>query len=168
VSKKRVLFLCTGNSARSQMTEGLVNHLLGNRWEAYSAGTAPTGYVHPLAMRAMAELGIDISAQHSKPVDTFRNTDFDLVITVCDDAARNCPVWLGKGKKVHLGLLDPAAATGSEAERLEVFRRVRDAIWQRIPACLEKERIADRVTNICERVVYMVTGRMEEMNVSRY
>ena len=116
MSKKRVLFLCTGNSARSQMTEGLVNHLLGNRWEAYSAGTAPTGCVHPLAMRAMAELGIDISAQHSKPVDTFRNTDFDLVITVCDDAARNCPVWLGKGKKVHLGLLDPAAATGSEAE----------------------------------------------------
>jgi arsenate reductase len=139
MSKKRVLFLCTGNSARSQMAEGLANHFLGSRWEAYSAGTVPAGYVHPLAMRAMAELGIDISAQHSKPVDAFRNADFDLVITVCDDAARNCPVWLGKEKRVHVGFPDQAAATGSEAEQLDVFRQVRDAIWQRVPAYLEKE-----------------------------
>jgi arsenate reductase len=118
------------------MAEGLVNHLLGDQWEASSGGTRPAGYVHPLAVEAMAELGIDISAQRSKPLGEFRDVEFDLIITVCDDAARNCPVWLGKGKKIHLGFPDPAAATGSDAERLEVFRRVRDGLREKVTAHL--------------------------------
>lgn len=130
--KQRVLFLCTGNSARSQMAEGLVNHFLGAEWEAFSAGTAPAGYVHPMAVRAMAELGIDISMQESKSVDVFRGMDFDVVITVCDHAAQRCPAWLGQGQVIHLGFPDPAAATGSEEEQLEVFRRVRDGLRQRV------------------------------------
>lgn len=132
MNKKRVLFLCTGNSARSQMAEGLVNHFLGDEWEAYSAGTAPTGYVHPLAVKAMNELGIDISAQRSKPVDEFRGVAFDTVITVCDNAAKNCPLWLGTGRVKHMGFPDPAAATGSEEERLEVFRQMRDSLRQEV------------------------------------
>jgi arsenate reductase len=128
--KKRVLFLCTGNSCRSQMAEGLVNHYLGDEWLAYSAGTHPAGYVHPLAVQAMSELGIDISHQHSKSADEFRETEFDVVVTVCDDAAENCPVWLGRGRRVHIGFEDPARATGSDEERLAVFRRVRGEIRQ--------------------------------------
>ncbi|MEJ2211945.1 MAG: arsenate reductase ArsC [Anaerolineae bacterium] len=125
---KSVLFLCTGNSARSQMAEGLVNHYLGEEWWAYSAGTEPAGYVHPLAVQAVAELGIDISRQRSKSADEFRDKDLDLVVTVCDDAAENCPVWLGQGRRLHLGFPDPAQATGSEEERLAAFRQVRDGL----------------------------------------
>ena len=135
--KRRVLFLCTGNSARSQMAEGLVNALLSSTWEAFSAGTQPTGYVHPLAVQALAELDIDIAGQTSKHVDVYRNGDFDIIITVCDDAAKNCPVWLGKGQRLHVGFPDPAAATGTPEERLEVFRRVRDGIRERIFPVLE-------------------------------
>jgi arsenate reductase len=138
MSKQRVLFLCTGNSARSQMAEGLVNHFLGDRWEAVSAGTAPSGTIHPLAVQAMADLGIDISAQRSKSTDEFRDVDFDTVITVCDHAAQNCPVWLGEGRRKHLGFPDPAAATGSEKEQLAVFRRVRDGLKQQAFAYLER------------------------------
>lgn len=126
--KRRILFLCTGNSARSQMAEGMVNHLWGDRWEAFSAGTEPTGYVHPLAVEAMAELGIDIGAQQSKSVEEFRGVEFDLVITVCDSAAQNCPVWLGKGRRGHMGFPDPAAVDGSKAQQLAAFRRVRDGL----------------------------------------
>ena len=126
--KKQVLFLCTGNSCRSQMAEGLVNYYLGDEWTAYSAGTDPAGYVHPLAEQAMSELNIDISRQRSKSTDEFRECEFDSVVTVCDDAAENCPVWLGRGHKVHIGFEDPALATGSDEERLAVFRRVRDEI----------------------------------------
>jgi arsenate reductase len=140
--KKRVLFLCTGNSARSQMAEGLVNHFLGDRWEAYSAGTAPTGHVHPLATQVMAELGIDISHQRSKGVDEFRDAEFDLVVTVCDNAASNCPLWLGPGRVKHMGFPDPAAATGSEAERLAVFRQVRDGLRQEVFRYLEEDSAA--------------------------
>jgi arsenate reductase len=136
--KKRVLFLCSGNSARSQMAEGLVNHFLGDRWEAHSAGTAPTGHVHPLATQAMAELGIDISAQRSKSVDELRDAEFDLVITVCDNAASNCPLWLGPGRVKHMGFPDPAAAIGSEAQRLTVFRQVRDRLRQQVLHYLEE------------------------------
>jgi arsenate reductase len=139
MSKKRVLFLCTGNSARSQMAEGLVNHFLGAGWEAYSAGTHPVGYVHPLAIQAMLELGINISGHRSKPADEFRNTPFDLVVTVCDDAAENCPLWLGQGRIVHIGLPDPARATGSRAEQLKIFCRVRDAIRQQVLEYLQRE-----------------------------
>jgi arsenate reductase len=138
MSKKRVLFLCTGNSARSQMAEGLVNHLLGDEWEAYSAGTRPAGYVHPLAVRAMAEIGIDISGQRSKGVDEFREASFDRVITVCDRAARNCPAWLGEGRVTHVGFPDPAAAAGSEQERLEVFRQVREGIREQVLSYLRQ------------------------------
>ena len=125
---RRVLFVCTGNSARSQMAEGLVNHDLAASWQADSAGTAPAGYVHPLAVRVMAELGIDISGKRAKSTDEFRDRTFDVVMTVCDHAAETCPVWLGRGRVVHIGFADPAAATGSEAEQLDVFRRVRDEI----------------------------------------
>lgn len=135
--KKRVLFLCTGNSARSQMAEGLINHFLGERWEACSAGTEPAGYVHPLAVQAMAELGIDISSQRSKWAHEFRHVDLDLVITLCDDAARNCPLWLGKGKVVHMGFPDPVQTAGAEAQRLAVFRKVRDGIRQKVIAYLK-------------------------------
>jgi len=124
--KKRVLFLCTGNSARSQMAEALVNHELGERWQALSAGVAPAGYVHPLAVRVMDEIGVSLSSHRSKSVDEFRDTTFDLVVTVCDHAAETCPLWLGRERVVHLGFPDPAAASGSDDERLAVFRRIRD------------------------------------------
>jgi len=130
--KRRVLFLCTGNSCRSQMAEELVNHYLKDEWEAHSAGTAPAGQVHPLAVRVMAESGIDISGRRSKSVAEFHHADLDLVITVCDDAAENCPLWLGRGRRVHLGFTDPATAAGSEEERLAVFRQARDEIRHRV------------------------------------
>ena len=120
--------LCTGNSCRSQMAEGLVNHLLGDAWQAVSAGTQPSGYIHPLAIAAMAELGIDISQGRSKNAAEFRALPLDLVITVCDDAAENCPLWLGQGRVVHHAFQDPAKANGTEAEKMLVFRRVRDEI----------------------------------------
>ncbi len=138
MSKRKVLFLCTGNSCRSQMAEGLVNHFLGDRWEAFSAGTEPSGYVHPLAIKAMAELGINISDQRSKSVGECRDTTFDVVITVCDDAAENCPLWLGSGNLHHIGFPDPADASGSEEERLAVFRRVRDGLRREATAYLEE------------------------------
>jgi len=131
-SKKRVLVLCTGNSARSQMAEGLINHFAEEEWIAYSAGTVPTGAVHPLAVQAMAELGIDISAQRSKSTDEFRDATLDLVITVCDDAAQNCPVWLGQGTVVHIAFPDPAAVTGDPAEQLAAFRTTRDGIREKV------------------------------------
>ena len=132
MTKRNVLFLCTGNSARSQMSEGLVNHLLADIWQASSAGTRPSGYVHPLAVEAMAELGIDISSQRSKSVDEFRDVEFERVITVCDNAARNCPAWWGKGVVKHIGFVDPAAAEGSQEQRLAVFRRVRDQLREQV------------------------------------
>ena len=139
MSKKRVLFLCTGNSCRSQMAEGLVSHSLRESWEAHSAGTQSSGYVHQLAVQAMLELGINISGHRSKSVDDFRDTHFDLVVTVCDDAAENCPVWLGGGRAVHIGFPDPARVTGSHAEQLGLFRQVRDAIRHQVLEYLEKE-----------------------------
>ena len=132
MNKKQVLFLCTGNSCRSQMAEALVNHYLGDEWQAYSAGTEPAGYVHPLAIDAMAELEIDIAENVSKSVNEFRHSDFDLVVTVCDDAAENCPAWFGPEKVVHISFPDPAKAVGSDIERLAVFQRVRDDIGVRI------------------------------------
>lgn len=141
--RRRVLFLCTGNSARSQMAEGLVNHFLREEWVASSAGTEPSGYVHPLALKAMTELGIDISGQRSKSTGEFREAAFDVVITVCDDAAENCPVWLGQGQRKHLGFPDPAAAEGSEAERLDVFRRVRDGLREAVFRYLREQTASE-------------------------
>ncbi len=132
MTKRRVLFLCTGNSARSQMAEALTNHFLGATWEAHSAGTVPAAAVHPLAVRVLAELGLDIRAQRPKPVEVFRGQDFDQVITLCDSAAAQCPFWLGRGRQVHIGFPDPAAATGTEEERVAVFRQVRDAIREEV------------------------------------
>jgi arsenate reductase len=139
MSKKRALFLCTGNSCRSQMAEGLVNHFLGKTWEASSAGIHPAGSVHPLAIRAMAELGIDISGQRSKSVDEFRHAEFDLVVTVCDDAAENCPLWIGKGRVAHISFPDPARAAGTQDEQLAAFRRVRDEMRRQVIGFLERE-----------------------------
>ena len=132
MSKLRVLILCTGNSCRSQMAEGLINHHLSPAWEAFSAGSVPSGRVHPLAIEAMAEIGIDIRQHRSKSVEVYRNLSPDLVITVCDNAARACPVWLGDGEKAHIPFLDPAEAVGSQEERMAVFRSVRDQIVQDI------------------------------------
>ena len=133
--KKRVLFLCTGNSCRSQMAEAIVNARLGNQWEAVSAGTKPAGCVHPKAIQVLQEIGIDHQGQ-SKPADEYRSLPLDLVVTVCDSAAEECPVWLGPGKRLHLSFEDPAKATGSEAEILTAFRKVRDQIAVQIPALL--------------------------------
>ncbi|HEB65103.1 MAG TPA: arsenate reductase ArsC [Chloroflexi bacterium] len=134
--KRKVLFLCTGNSCRSQMAEAIVNARLGEQWEAFSAGTKPAGYVHPAAIQALAEIGIQHQGE-SKPAERFRKVAFDLVVTVCDDAAENCPLWLGQGRRVHHGFQDPAKATGSEKDVMQVFRRVRDQIAEEIPLLLE-------------------------------
>ncbi len=131
MTKQRVLFLCTHNSARSQMAEGLLRHLAGDRFDAYSAGTQATR-VRPLAIRAMAELGIDISGQESKTLDRYLGAPFDAVITVCDQANEACPVFLGAKARLHWSFPDPSKATGTEDEQLTVYRAVRDAIRQRI------------------------------------
>jgi arsenate reductase len=133
---KKALFLCTGNSARSQMAEGLVNHYLADEWRAYSAGTRPAGYVHPLAVEAMAELNIDISRQRSKAADEYRDADLDLVVTVCDDANEACPLWLGQGRRKHISFPDPAQAQGNDEQRLAQFRHVRDDIRRALFALL--------------------------------
>jgi arsenate reductase (thioredoxin) len=125
--KKRVLILCTGNSARSQMAEGLLRHHAGEQFDVESAGTKP-GFVRPEAVEVMREAGIDIAGHRSKPVDEFAGQQFDYVITVCDNARETCPVFFGKAEKLHYDFEDPAAATGSEQERLAVFRRVRDEL----------------------------------------
>jgi len=123
----RVLILCTGNSARSQMAEGLLRHDGGGRFAVESAGTKP-GQVRPEAIRVMKEVGIDISAHRSKSVDEFAGKEFDAVLTVCDHARETCPVYPGHGRRIHRSFEDPAAVQGSEAERLAAFRRVRDEI----------------------------------------
>ena len=130
-SQQSVLFLCTGNSCRSQMAEALVNQRLADYWQAYSAGTKPAGYVHPKALQVLAEIGVDHQG-NSKHVETLRGIEFDLVVTVCDTAAEDCPVWLGPGRRVHVGFPDPAEATGSDAEILAMFREVRDDITAEI------------------------------------
>ena len=140
MARRRVLFLCTGNSCRSQMAEGLVIHFLSAKWQAFSAGTRPSGYVHPLAIRVMAEVGVDLSTNESTSTDVFRGELFDLVITVCDNAAEDCPVWLAGGKVVHISFPDPAGAIGTESEKLILFRSVRDDIHRRIFYYLDKGR----------------------------
>jgi arsenate reductase len=119
------------------MAEGLVNHFLSDTWEAFSAGTKPSGYVHPMAVQAMAELVIDISAQRSKSMEEYRDVAFDRVITVCDHAAQNCPAWLREGTVKHIGFPDPADAEGSDEERLAAFRQVRDGMREAVFAYLQ-------------------------------
>ncbi len=126
-AKKRVLILCTGNSARSQMAEGLLRHDAGDRFEVDSAGTKPS-HVRPEAIAAMKELGIDISGHRSKSVDEFNGQQFDYVLTVCDNAKESCPIYPGQTTRIHHRFDDPAEVKGSEEERLAVFRRVRDEL----------------------------------------
>ena len=136
--KQRVLILCTGNSARSQMAEGLLRHDGGNKFEAFSAGTNPSR-VRPEAIAVMRESGIDISHQRSKSVDELLGQQFDYVITVCDNARESCPVFTAETKRLHWSFDDPAAATGDEAARLMVFRRVRDEIRARLREFIEQD-----------------------------
>ena len=131
IERKRTLILCTGNSARSQMAEGLLRHVGGEQFEVFSAGTRP-GAVRPEAVEAMNEVGIDISAHRSKSVEEFAGQEFDYVITVCDNAKEACPVFPAQTEMVHWSFDDPAAAPGTAAERLAVFRRVRDEIRARL------------------------------------
>ena len=133
----RVLFVCTHNSARSQMAEGYLRHLRGDAFEAVSAGTEP-GALNPLAVEVMAEDGIDISGQRAKSVDDFVQQQFDYVITVCDDAREACPFFPGAARRLHWSFPDPSAAGGTREERLAVFRQVRDGIRARV-----KELLAD-------------------------
>jgi arsenate reductase len=131
VTRQRALILCTHNSARSQMAEGLLRSLAGDRFEVASAGTEATR-VHPLAIRVMDELGIDLRGQASKTLDRFLGEPWDYVVTVCDRAGEQCPVFPGAARRLHWSFEDPSAATGSEAERLDVFRKVRDQIGDRL------------------------------------
>lgn len=129
--KQRVLILCTGNSARSQMAEGLLRWRGGDRFEVESAGTHPS-YVRPEAIAVMAELGVDLSGQRSKSVEEFVGQRFDFAITVCDNAKENCPYLPGVGQFVHWSFEDPAAVTGDEEKRQAAFRRIRDEIDGRL------------------------------------
>jgi arsenate reductase (thioredoxin) len=125
--KKRVLFICTHNSARSQMAEGLMNALLGDQYASFSAGTEPS-QVNPYAIKSMSEIDIDISSNHSKNILEFKGMEFDYVITVCDNAKERCPVFPGGGKHIHKGFTDPSGAKGSDGQKLIAFRIVRDEI----------------------------------------
>lgn len=130
-AKERVLILCTGNSARSQMAEGLLRHMAGDRFDVFSAGTLET-YVRPQAIEAMREIGIDIREQYSKSQDRFAGQPFDYVITVCDNAREHCPNFPGKAARIHWSVDDPAFTGTTEEERLAAFRRVRDELAERL------------------------------------
>ena len=135
---KRVLFICTRNSARSQMAEALVNHDLAGKFEAFSAGTEPSS-VNPLAIVVMKELGIDMSHKHSIGLDEFAGQQFDYVITLCSQADEACPVFFGGTQKIHIGFPDPAEATGSDQEKLIAFRKVRDQIRDQVVGFLARQ-----------------------------
>lgn len=137
---RRVLFLCTGNSCRSQMAEAIVNARLGGSWQAFSAGTKPAGFVHPRALEALQEIGIEHQGD-SKRAEEFRDVDFDLVVTVCDSAAEECPLWLGKGKRFHRSFPDPARAEGTDEEIMNAFRAVRDDIERELIPLLRSQPV---------------------------
>ena len=136
--KPKVMVLCSGNSARSQMAEGWLRHLAGDRFEVVSAGTEPSS-VNPLAIAVMRERGIDISGHRSKPVDEFLGETFGYLISVCDNAREKCPIFPGAVKRMHWPLEDPAAAAGQDEERLAVFRRIRDDIETRVRAWIQDQ-----------------------------
>jgi len=138
--KKRVLFLCTANSCRSQMAEGLINHFLGNKIAAFSAGMEAT-YVNPTAIEVMQEIGIDISKHQSKNLSVFDGQNFDYVITLCGNANETCPLYIGGTKKTHIGFDDPAKVQGTKEEVLREFRRVRDEIKEKLTAFFQAEKI---------------------------
>jgi arsenate reductase (thioredoxin) len=129
--KQRVLILCTGNSARSQMAEGWLRELAGDQFDVFSAGTHPS-VVNPLAIAVMAERGVDISGQRSKSVSEFLDQPFDFVITVCDQAAEACPIFPGPAERIHWSFPDPAAVTGTEEDKLNAFRSVRDSLYDQL------------------------------------
>jgi arsenate reductase len=137
----RVLFLCTGNSARSQMAEGLLRSFGGGRYEVLSAGTRPS-LVRPEAIAVMSELGIDLSGHRSKNVREFDGQHFDYVITVCDQANESCPIFPGETERIHWSVPDPAAVEGSETERLAAFRRVRDSLAETLGAFIDPSSLA--------------------------
>lgn len=143
--KVRVLILCTHNSSRSQMAEGLLREIGGERFDVHSAGTEVT-QVHPLAIRAMAEIGIDISSARSKHLDEFLNQQFDDVITVCDSANESCPIFPGAPRRIHWSFPDPSRAPGSDEERLHAFEDVRDAIDLRLRAWLADYHVSEDKT----------------------
>jgi arsenate reductase len=135
--RKRVLFLCTGNSCRSQMAEGLLRSLGGDRFEVHSAGSKPAGYVHPMAIEAMREVQLDLTGATSKSLTQFDGQSFDYVVTVCDNAKEDCPVFPAVAKMVHWSFDDPASATGNDEQKMRVFRRVRDEIRHRVRRFVE-------------------------------
>jgi arsenate reductase len=134
---KRVLFLCTGNAARSQMAEGLANAFHGDVMEAVSAGSRPAGWVHPLAIKAMAEIGVDISGAQSKSAEPFLNQPFDVVVTVCDSAAKDCPNWPGAKRIEHWPIVDPSYGPDDPATRYDRFVATRNELAQRIDQLAE-------------------------------
>ncbi len=140
--KKKVLFICTHNSARSQMAEGIMNHFLGNNYSAYSAGTKPT-FVNPFAIDVMKEIGIDISNHKSKSVFEFKGERFDYVVTVCDSAKENCPFFPGAKEYIHQSFEDPSSFEGTDEEKLIKFREVRDKIKDFILNRFKKEDLND-------------------------
>ena len=135
---KRVLFLCTGNSCRSQMADGLINHDFAGRVAAFSAGTEPHG-LNPRAVQVMRELGIDISGNSSDHLSKYDDQSFDYVITLCSDADEKCPLFVGGVRRIHIGFDDPPKATGSEEEIMTVYRRVRDEIRGQLGAFFRRE-----------------------------
>lgn len=136
MDRSKVLFLCTGNSARSQMAEAFLRHLAGDRFEVFSAGLEPKG-IHPMTIQVMQEKGISLEGQFSKPLTEYMGkVNFDWLITVCDNADKNCPFFPGMGSRLHWPFEDPAAATGSEADRLDKFRQIRDEIELKIKSWL--------------------------------
>jgi arsenate reductase (thioredoxin) len=138
--KKRVLFLCTANSCRSQMAEGIINHFFRDNIAAFSAGTEAS-YVHPTAIEVMKEIGIDISRHQSKNLTAFDGQSFDYVITLCGSANEACPLYIGATKKTHIGFDDPAKARGTKEEILKEFRRVRDEIKEKLTVFFQAEKI---------------------------
>ena len=135
---KRVLFLCKENSCRSQMSEAITKKFLGDRVQAFSAGTKPTR-VNPLAVRVLKEMGMDISSFRSKHVDEFKDMPFDLVVTLCGGARESCPLWEGQGKRLHFGLFDPSKVKGTEEDVIRAFKDVRDKMVEELIPVLKKE-----------------------------
>lgn len=136
--RKRVLILCTGNSCRSQMAEGWIDHELGASWEVRSAGTRPAECVHPSAVKVMAEVGVNILSGAPEHVDTYLSETWDLVVTVCDSAEETCPVFPGEVELLHISFFDPADAEGTSEEQTEIFRSVRDQIRRRLLPEIER------------------------------
>ncbi len=146
MERNRVLILCTGNSARSQIAEGLLRTLGGSSFEVASAGTHPAGHVHPLAVEAMRKRGIDISTHKSKSLELFRDKEFDVVITVCDEANQECPVFPGKAERLHWSTPDPSFVTGTEEERLAAFLQTVQSLEKRIRAFIEERRMKGQIS----------------------